>query len=348
MGESSLLVGLLLTIVGGTMEGAYALPLKHTPRWDWEHIWGTGSLMALILVPWPLAFLTVPNLMEVLGNASAKSLLSAVLFGAGWGAGGIFFGLGVAALGLSLGLSLILGLVAIGGSIVPLMMTHPEQLFRRGGLVLIAGIVVMILGLAVCARAGQLRDKTRKRLTPGDPEPGVRGTSFKVGLIFCIASGLLSALVNFGLIFGADIAQAAVGQGATPANAINAIWVLVFTSNYVVNVAYCAYLVKKHGNFRKLLTGGSLFYWGAAIGMGVLWAGGIVVYGIGATRMGQFGAYVGYPVMLISSILTGNGLGTLAGEWAGVDVKPKRLMTSGVVLLACAIAVLGYSSRLMS
>jgi L-rhamnose-H+ transport protein len=256
--------------------------------------------------------------------------------------------LGVAALGLSLGLSLILGLVAIGGSIVPLMMTHPEQLSRPAGVVLIAGIVVMILGLAACAWAGQLKEKALKRPQAEGGNRSSHRFSFKVGLIFCIASGLLSALVNFGLIFGGSIAEVAVQQGATRANAINAIWAIVFTSNYIVNVCYCAYLVKRNGNLHNLLHGGSVLYWAAALFMGVFWAGGIVVYGIGATRMGQFGAYVGYPVMLISSILTGNGLGILGGEWTGVSLKPKGLMTLGVVLLTFAIAILGYSSRLMS
>jgi len=303
--------------------------------------------MALLLVPWPLAFLTVPNLLGVLRSASAESVVMALLFGAGWGVGGVFFGLGIAALGLSLGLSLIMGLVAIGGSLVPLMMKYPEQLLRPAGLVLMAGIVVMILGLVACARAGQLKEKSTRRSEPGEADGQAEKASFKLGLCFCIASGLTSALVNFGLIFGAEIAHGAVLQGATPSNANNAIWALVFTSNYLVNIGYCLFLLKKNHSLANFSRGGGA-PWAATVYLGVFWAGGIVVYGMGATGMGQFGAFLGYPVMLIVSILTGNSLGVLTGEWKGVSARPKRAMTVGVCLLMLAIVVLAYSSRLIS
>src|SRR5579863_10382420 len=105
-------LGLFFIVLGGAMEGSFSLPLKYTPKWEWENTWGACSLLALLLVPWPLALLTVPNLWEVFRAASSSALVDALVFGAGWGIGGIFFGLGLDALGMSLGLSLMMGLVA--------------------------------------------------------------------------------------------------------------------------------------------------------------------------------------------------------------------------------------------
>ena len=65
--------------------------------------------------------------------------------------------------------------------------------------------------------------------------------------------------------------------------------------------------------------------------------GGIVVYGIGATRIGEFGAYLGFPVMLISSILAGNVAGAITGEWSSASSQAKRIMGAGVAVLAIAI-----------
>ncbi len=330
------------------MEGSFSLPLKFTPKWEWENIWGAGSLMALLLIPWPLAFLTVPNLLNVYSTASGSSLMAALLFGAGWGAGGIFFGLGLNSLGLSLGLSLIMGLIAIGGSIIPLTMEHPEQLTRPAGLVLMGGIALMIIGVSTCAMAGQLKESSTVKPDPTESAPQPRKGSFKLGLAYCIAAGLLSALVNFGLIFGKGITDVAIKQGADSANANNATWALVFTSNYLVNVAYCALLMRRRGTSKNYLQSGTGFYWAGAVLMGALWAGGIVVYGMGATRVGQFGAFLGFPVMLISSILTGNLLGVLTGEWAHTGSKPKAVMVLGVFLLLLAIATLAYSNQLIS
>jgi L-rhamnose-H+ transport protein len=347
MEGTSLALGLLLVIVGGVMEGAYSIPLKYARKWEWENMWGTGSLAALLLVPWPLAWLTVPNLMGALSDASATSILAAILFGAGWGVGGVFFGLGIAALGISLGMSLIMGLVAIGGSIFPLLMKYPDQVLKPAGLILMAGIAVMVLGLAACARAGQLKENA-SRSADTENSTARRKVSFKLGLFFCVASGLTSALVNFGLIFGDDIAKAAIRQGATPSNATNAIWALVFTSNYLINIAYTLYLARRNRTLAKFSQPGVGSYWVGALYLGILWAGGIVVYGLGATQMGKFGAFLGYPVMLIAAILTGNALGAVTGEWKGIPSRPKVVMTSGVGLLMLAIVILAYSSRLMS
>ena len=83
------------------------------------------------------------------------------------------------------------------------------------------------------------------------------------------------------------------------------------------------------------------YYWLLAIAMGLLWAGGIVVYGLGASMEGAYGPVFAFPVMLIVSILTGNLTGVLLGEWRGVTTKAKRTMQLGVVIMVAAIIILG-------
>ncbi len=325
------------------MEGSFALPLKLMPKWDWEHTWGTGSIMALLLVPWPVAILTVPNLWDVYRQAPTEAVLMALLFGAGWGAGGVFFGLGVNAIGLSVGLSLIMGLIAVNGSLIPFLMEHPDQLTERSGLILMAGIAVMLLGLAVCAIAGS---KKQSAGSLGETHAAAQkiGAAFIKGVSFCIAAGIFSALVNFGLIYGTRVADQAVARGAERASAVNAVWALVFTSNYMVNAGYCAYLMWRNRSGTRYLRNVPGWYWFAAALMGAVWAGGIVVYGMGAARLGQLGAFIGFPMMLIASILTGNILGFLSGEWRFATRPARRIMAGGVSLLCLAALILGFSN----
>ncbi|MFN8006362.1 MAG: L-rhamnose/proton symporter RhaT [Terriglobia bacterium] len=346
METSSYLNGILLILLGGIMEGAFALPLKLTPKWKWENIWGAGSLMALLLIPWPVALLTIPNLAEVYKNSSLHSILMAVLFGAGWGMGGVFFGLGISMVGLSLGLSLIFGLIAINGSLIPLLMEHPEQLTKPSGFVVLGGIAVMIAGLIVCALAGKKKelDQSSEALQKAEQAPSK--ATFSKGLLFCVAAGVLSALVNFGLIFGTQVTNQAIQQGASPANASNAVWALVFTANFLVNVGYCIFLLRRNGTGALFRESGTAWYWGAAAIMGIVWAGGIIVYGAGAFLLGHLGAYIGFPMMLIASILTGNVLGFLNGEWKETSRTSLRLMAGGVGLLIAAILLLGYANTL--
>lgn len=99
----------------------------------------------------------------------------------------------------------------------------------------------------------------------GGLEPG------KWGLI--AADGRLIPLVNFGFIFGASITQLAVRHGTEPAAAPNAVWALAFTSNYVVNVAYCLYLMWRNQAFRAFSAATTGKYWVWTLFMGFVWAG---------------------------------------------------------------------------
>jgi L-rhamnose-H+ transport protein len=330
--------GLLLIVLGGMMEGLFALPMKFTPKWSWENIWGAGSLVALVLVPWPLALVTVPHLGDLYSSVPFHTILLALLFGAGWGFGGLFFGLGVSSVGLALGTSLIMGLIAIGGSVVTLILLHKDQFSSRAGEILIIGIATMVIGLVVCARAGSLKSGKV------GAEKGKSSLSgYGIGLVYCLAAGFLSALVNFALIFGAPIAKPAIVRGLDPGTANNAVWALVFTSGYLVNALYCVLKSLRERTFRNFFARPAPRYWGWALIMGILWAGGIVVYGRGASLEGTLGPVFGFPIMLIISILTGNAAGALSGEWRNAPAVAKSTMALGVSVMVLAIVILGYA-----
>ena len=82
--------------------------------------------------------------------------------------------------------------------------------------------------------------------------------------------------------------------------------------------------------------------------MGVFWAAGIVVYGLGAYKLGRYGAFVGFPTLLAGALLTGNFVGWLSGEWKGASGKAVRAMFAGLALLLVAIGFLANANRLMS
>jgi L-rhamnose-H+ transport protein len=246
--------------------------------------------------------------------------------------------------GLSLGYSIILGIIAINGSLTPLLMNEPKKLVTTGGLWFLAAIAVMILGIIFCAVAGK-----RKGLAGQDaPTEQSRKGSFVVGLVMCIVSGVLSGLVNFALIYGTEITKRAQDSGANAWSAINALWALVFTSNYLVNVCYCLYLVLRNGSGGNFFKEGTAAYWLRAIAMGILWSGGVVIYGAGAYKLGKYGAFMGFPALLAVSMLTGNTVGWLGGEWKAAEAKALRAMYAGIGLLLVAIAFLANANRLMS
>jgi len=338
-----LAIGILLVIAGGAMEGLFSLPVTRTPRWQWENIWGLGSLVALILVPWPVALATVPQLGQVYAEVGPDVIALTFLFGLGWGLGGVFWGKAIAAVGMALGVSLLMGLINVFGSPVPLAIKEPGKLLQPGGLCLLGAVGVMIAGVAVCAQAGRLRQRDLGEKTAG----GGVGSTFALGLVFCVVSGVLSAMVNFGLIFGEPIAATAVSHGASEAAKNNAIWALVFTGNYLVNAVYAVAMMVRRRTFGLIASQGSVGYWVWAVFMGITWPLGIVLFGIGAGMMGPYGAFVAFPMMLVMAILFGNAAGILTGEWKGTTPRARGTMLVGVAILCLAFGVFGLSRHLL-
>ena len=342
-----LAAGILLVVVGGALEGLFSLPVTRTPKWRWENIWGLGSLVALVLVPWPAALATVPNLGEVFRQVEPGLLVCILLFGIGWGLGGIFWGKSIAAMGMALGISLLMGLVNVFSSPVLLAFTHgPRKLLEPGGLTLLAAVAIMVAGVTVCAAAGAA--KQRDLRCGAESAAGGRSTSpFAVGLMFCIISAVFSSMLNFGFVYGEPLKQAALKTHASSAAAPNAIWALVFTGNYAVNAIYGFFLMFKNKTAGLIVSQASVRNWCGVLFMGIAWPLGVVLYGIGADCMGQYGAFVAFPMLLVMAILFGNLAGALTGEWRGASKKTKMTMVAGVLVLVAAFIIFGVAHRLL-
>jgi L-rhamnose-H+ transport protein len=341
-----LTTGIVLVIVGGALEGLFSLGVTRTRGWKWENIWGLGSLIALVLVPWPVALLSVPDLFGVFASVSPGLLVVTFLFGLGWGLGGIFWGKAIAAVGMALGVSLLMGMITIVGSPVPLAINEPAKLIEPGGLTLLAALGVMVVGVVLCAMAGARRDRELSVDAGSQPAQGP-STPFALGLLFCLLSGVLSAMLNFGLVFGDPIRQAASPPEAPNPFAANAIWALVFTGNYLVNAGYAFFLMYRNRTFGLILSEGTPTNWFWAFFMGTAWPLGIVLFGIGAGKMGEYGAYVGFPMMLLVAILFANLAGALGGEWRGTSSKTRAVMVGGLAVLFVAFAVFSLANMLL-
>ena len=211
---------------------------------------------------------------------------------------------------------------------------------------MMAAIVVMVLGVACVAKAGAVKEVDfSKTVSPSGP--AASRPSFVIGLLFCLISGVLSACVNFAFIFGSDIAVAAERFGAPVWARGFAIWALAFTGGYLVNFLYALFLIVRNESWRDIRHGDIWhFFW--ATFMGIAWPAGIAVYGIAAYFLGDYGAYVAFPMMLVCSILFGNLAGAITGEWKGASFGAIRWMAFGVCLLVFALAILGWSNSMLA
>jgi L-rhamnose-H+ transport protein len=328
-------LGLSLILAGGAMQGAFTTPQKFLRGWRWEMGWFMYSIAAMILLPWTMVLATIPDPVAVYSAAGARSVFLAAVFGMGWGIGSVFFGLGVAALGTALGFAIIMSLIAALGSIIPLAVQHPDQLLSNRGLLLFLGLAIVIFGVALCSKAGALREAAAPKKTG----------SFVRGLIICVLSGVLSPMFNFAVAFLDDIARLAQAQGVSAATASVTKIAVAISSGFFANAGYCLYLVRKNGGWKNEVPGAVGRNLALAAAMGVLWFFGMYFYGQGAAYLGPYGAVFGWPLFMTVILLVANLLGLLTGEWRGAGARALRFLACGNAAMIAAVIVISIGSR---
>jgi len=328
--------GIAVVVLAAMVNGSFAAPIKRMAGWQWENSWFLFAISGLLVYPWIVTFATVPDLLHVLHGAPFSIVSRVVLFGVAWGAGATLFGLGISRVGMALGFALILGITASFGSLFPLAILHPEQLFERRGLGLILGTVVMTVGLVFLARAGRIRERDLFQTSSG--------SGFTVGLVICIFSGIFSSMLNFSFLFGEALRLRALHAGASAAMAANPIWALTVTGGFVANLVYCVYLLNRNKTWSVYRERRSLTYWLLGILTGLLWFSGTVLYGIGAASLGTLGGIVGWPIFMTLDIIVALFWGAVAGEWKGASRRAVAYCWVGIGILLISIGIVSAAN----
>ena len=342
--ESSLLLALGLLCIGGFVDGSLGLFLKYPKLWKWEHLWLTYSFLAFVVLPWIIGFSTVDDLPGVLKSANRSDLAIVFLFGLGWGCGAVLYGLALRHAGMALTYAIVMGLTAAIGSIAPLALLHWQQIFTFKGLVIISAVLVIVLGVILCAWAGHLKEKA---LAQRENRPTrVIGQRTMLGVALAILSGIFSPMINLSFAYGAPLSDLAVDMGTNPLLAPNVIWVIALSTGGAVNVAYCSWLITKNRSWNKMAFWSRDHFLGLM--MGLLGPVSLVLYGIANTQLGELGPVIAWPIMSSMGILGANMWGALTGEWKGAGKSPVFFMRIAVTLLVLAMFILGWVETLIT
>ncbi|HMD97718.1 MAG TPA: L-rhamnose/proton symporter RhaT [Terriglobia bacterium] len=333
-------LGFALVLLGGVLQGSFAVPMKRMPAWHWENTWLIYSVAGMVAAPWLLVWATIPHPGLAISGASGTTLAEVMLFGFGWGVGSTLFGLGISRVGMALGFAIILGLTSSLGSLLPLIVLQPERLFTRQGYALLGGLALALLGTALCSIAGHRRER---ELSTGTRRAG--GSGFWVGVLICILSGIFSPMLNFSFVFGKPIQDLALATGARPAMASNPIWALALSAGFLANAGYCVVLLRRNRTWGVFAEKGiPSLYWLGAILMGTIWFAGIAVYGMGAADLGVLGAVIGWPLFMAMIIIAANLWGAATGEWKGASRLTYSYSWAGLAVLLIAIYVISRGS----
>jgi L-rhamnose-H+ transport protein len=333
------LAGMLLLILAGAMNGSFTLPMKFTKKWNWENTWLAWTLFALICFPPILAVMTIPHLSEVYSIAGFGPVVQVALFGFGWGIAQVLFGLAVDSIGIALTFSIVLGLSAAVGSLVPLFQLHSDRVFTSGGMGIIAGVIIVLIGVTLCAIAGRKREEVSH-----SAEHSVE-RSYGKGLLSALLCGFGAALVNFGLAFGRPLIDGARNLGAAPLWAPNAAWLPLMLAGAIPNLAYCIYLMRKNLSANQYFRRGTSSYFALAALMALFWFVSTQLYGMASERLGSLGPVLGWPSFMSLIVITANVWSLTTGEWKDTGKQPIRFMFAGVATLVLSVFVIALASR---
>ena len=331
-----ILLPFLLVIIASFFQGSFGLGMKYMEPLKWEAWWIIHVTIAMIILPIAWAIMVVPNLFEVIGNAPNDAVFFGIFFGFLWGVGGILFGKSVPYIGLSLTYGIVMGLAASVGSIIPLLQVEDTFSNPATKYVIIA-VVIMLVGVALTAKAGIERDK----LIGDTNDP----SNMSKGIMIAVSCGVLSALLNVGFANATPVALEAEKMGALIRNSSLAAWVVVLMGAFLMNLGYALLLLFKNNSWDSfnVPAAGNAYKW--AILAGLFWFAALGIYGQGSALMGTMGPIIGWPMLLGLSLIISNIWALRSGEWKDAK-KPFQLMLVGLGIIIFASVLLGYSNTI--
>lgn len=353
------ILGVIFHFIGGFASGSFYIPYKKVKGWNWESYWIVGGIFSWLIVPPLAAYLTIPGFTDIIAGSSGSVLRLTYTFGLLWGIGGLTYGLGVRYLGVALGSSIILGLCSVFGALIPSLYynfypqagkdTFSDLLHNPWGQTVLAGIVICIIGIIVCGRAGVMKERN----LGGKNDANNKDYNFPLGITVAIVSGILSACFAFGIDAGAPLGDVANAnwQALHPdqGNYLyknNVIYVVILWGGLTTNFIWCMILNarnKTFGDYTNKKTPLLRNYIFSALA-GTTWFLQFFFYGMGESKLGNGAS--SWILHMAFIILIANIWGIVLKEWKAVSKKTFATLVAGIVIIILSVLVVGKGNAM--
>ena len=341
------ILGVALHAVGATFAATCYTPEKRVKGWSWQTYWLTQAFCCWFLLPILGAWLTIPQLAEVLDAAPRPAMLHSFLLGAAYGIGGTAFGISIRHIGFSLTYAIAVGLSSVLGTLIPPLVkgTLGATLSKPGAEWIVAGIIIGTMGIAGSGWAGRLKERDLS-------EQQLSGQfSLMKGLLLSLLAGVLSAVYGFALEAGEPIADVATAHGAGVFRG-NVVYIFSNTGAFLTTAIYCIYLHARHKTIGELvaLPAGSheaslpVNFLMAAV-TGLFWYGQFFFYNLAHVRMGAY-KFTSWAIHMILLVLISNLVGIALREWRQCRRLTHQTIALAFLVLIVAVLLLTYGNYL--
>jgi len=334
--------GVLFHAAGASSASLCYTPQKKVSGWSWQTYWLAQAFICWLLLPVVVAFITIPQITEVLKQAPGTAMWNSFLLGMAYGIGGTAFGIAIRYVGFSLTYAIAVGISCVLGTLLPPMVhgTLNEILKSSGATYIMTGIVMGALGIAVCGMAGRNKEKDLEKI-----HNNRTGFSLSKGLPLCLLAGILSALYGFSIDQGQPIADIASKYGAGNYQ-VNVVYIFSNSGAFVTTLLYCIYLHQKEKTWQQYTAtakGGLTVNYTMAILTGLLWYGQFFFYGLGHVRMGNY-KFSSWAIHMVMLVLFSTIAGLIMKEWRDCSKRTKLLLVAALLVLLIAVLLLTYGN----
>ncbi len=336
--------GVLFHAVGASSASLCYTPQKKLQGWSWQSYWMAQAFICWLILPVVVAFITIPQLLQVLHEAPSAAMQRSFFLGMAYGVGGTAFGVAIRYVGFSLTYAISVGISCVLGTILPPLINGKYDAILRsvGSPFLIAGVIMGATGIAICGIAGRSKEKDLEK-----GHESKHGFSLAKGLPLCLAAGILSAMYGFSLDQAQPIADVASKYGAGNFQE-NVKYIFSNTGAFVTTILYCLYLHIKKQTFNEYTngSGSSLrINYMMSILTGILWYGQFFFYGLGHVRMGTF-KFTSWGIHMIMLVLFSSVAGLILKEWKHCSRKTMVILCVALLVLIMAVLSLAYGNYL--
>jgi L-rhamnose-H+ transport protein len=327
--------------------GSYCVPLSKVRAWRWETYWLSMAVVAWLIMPLAAAWVMVPRLTAILLQSPPQSVAVTLLLGMVWGIGAVTSGLAFRYLGVSLAMAIVMGVCAAFGTLMPPVTEGQfgQLLTTFSGMTLLAGVLLCLLGVALCSWAGSGKEA---ELTSQEKRASIREFALVKGFVVAVISGVMSAGLPYALYAGKPLAQVAVDMGTLPAYRNHVVFLVAVVGGFVVNALFCLALNVRNRSLGQYVAGPVsvlLRNYVLVVMSGVFWYTGILLYGMATTMLGQY-AFTAWSTITALVIVVSTLWGLALKEWKGVSSRTLRLLGSGIAVLILSVVVIGVGNHL--
>jgi L-rhamnose-H+ transport protein len=376
-------LGVFFHWLGGLASASFYVPYRGVKSWAWETYWLVGGFFSWMIAPWILALTMTHDLMGVLHEAPANSLLWTYIFGVLWGLGGLTFGLTMRYLGMSLGMAVALGYTAAFGTLMPPIFRGvfaSEVLGTRSGLIVLGGVAVCLLGIAFAGAAGVSKER---EMSTEQKRASIKEFDLKKGLLVATFSGVMSACFAYGLAAGDPIKAITIQHGTPVLWQGLPVLVVVLAGGFSTNFIWCLILnirnrtayqyfeseirdpipARGDANILEAVTDAPAEEMAVAVPVapeengrapmlanylfsalaGTTWYMQFFFYTMGETQMGRY-KFSSWTLHMASIIIFSTLWGIALKEWKGASSRTWALVALSLLVLVSSTVIVGYGN----